>query len=171
VPEQVVDDSGTPIVSVAELAAGFAHACAMKTSGDVLCWGFNMYAQLGTGDHTDRLRATTVVSGARHISANSINTCVVKVDGKLWCWGNNLYGQLGTGDTTERASPVMLDSIADVVDVSVGGSPSPGGAFTCALKSDGSLWCWGSNQFGELGNGVTDSNPVTSPVQVMLSCP
>ena len=170
-PQRVVDESGNPIDQVAEIAGGAAHACALRADGAVWCWGSNMYAQLGTGDHMDRSHATIVLSGARHISASISHTCAAKVDGTLWCWGNNMFGQLGTGDTSERTMPVMLNSIASVVEVSAGGSPSPADAFTCARKADGSVWCWGANQFGELGDGVTDNNPVTSPVAVMLACP
>ena len=87
------------------------------------------------------------------------STCGVRSDGTLWCWGYNYYGQLGNGLTTDSASPVQVTTLgASVAQVS---AQLP---HTCARKTDGTLWCWGYNGYGQLGDGTTANR--TTPVQV-----
>jgi len=76
----------------------------------------------------------------------------------VWCWGHNQYGQLGDGTTTHRLTPVQVQNLSDVVQV------TEGFYHTCALKEDGTVWCWGRNSEGQLGDGTT-TNRLT-PVQV-----
>lgn len=82
------------------------------------------------------------------VSVGSDHTCARKTDGTLWCWGKNTDGQLGIGNTTASTVPVQVTGLAgNVTSVSVGNG------HTCARKTDGTLWCWGSNFDGELGIG------------------
>ena len=103
----------------------------------------------------------TLIRNAPVVSGGGFHTCAIKQDGSLWCWGNNFYGQLGNGRSGigEMSSiPVQIMS-SGVVAVSAGGF------HTCAIKQDGSLWCWGWNQYGQVGDGTnTDRN---TPVQIM----
>jgi len=90
--------------------------------------------------------------GTRHV-------CVLAGDGSLWCWGDNKYGQLGDGTTASRTAPVQVTALgSDVVQVSAGE------AYTCAVKRDGSAWCWGSNGAGQLGTGKWIDALAPSPV-------
>src|SRR5439155_1562430 len=98
------------------------------------------------------------------ISAGDTHTVALKSDGTLWAWGLNAYGQLGDGTTSrDRASPVAVGADSNWSAVAAGKGEN-GRAHTVALKTDGTLWAWGHNGFGELGDGTPLSR--SSPVQV-----
>jgi len=80
---------------------------------------------------------------------------------ELWAWGDNAYGCLGVGSLTDYSSPVQVGALTDWIDISFGGSTQPS---TLALKSDGTLWAWGRNNAGQLGQGNTTDR--SSPVQI-----
>ena len=149
----------------AAVSAGFQHTCAVKTDHSLWCWGWNDAGQLGDGTTTVQPNPVPVqVSGHATdwaaVSAGYQHTCAVKTDHSLWCWGGDDYGQLGDGTTTSSLVPVQVSGHAtDWAAVSAGSLYS-----TCAVKTDHSLWCWGWNSFGELGDGTTTSSLV--PVQV-----
>ena len=93
------------------------------------------------------------------ISAGENHTCAVAPDNTVWCWGDNTEGQLGNGTTTRSFSPVQVVGLSDISQVSAGTYHS------CAVRStDGTVWCWGNNDSGQLGNNSTTSSLV--PVQV-----
>lgn len=93
------------------------------------------------------------------IAAGSVHTLAVKNDGTLWAWGTNAFGQLGDGTTTNRTTPVQVGT-----DNNWSSVYASSGAYSLALKTNGKLWAWGANAFGQLGNGTnTDANV---PVQV-----
>jgi len=94
------------------------------------------------------------------ISSSGWNTLAIKTDGSLWAWGNNNYGQLGTGDTVHRSSPVQVGTNTDWRQVVVGGVCN----CVLAIKTDGTLWAWGNNRFGQLG--LDDTINRLSPVQI-----
>lgn len=147
---------------VAELATGIEDTYARKADGSLWCWGHNSFGELGDGTTTLRMTPVRVVSlgtQVAHVVANDFSACALKIDGTLWCWGDNKYGQLGDGTTTMRTTPVQVAGLgADIAQVAVGFE------HTCALKMDGTLWCWGGNSFGELGDGTNTNR--NSPVQV-----
>lgn len=92
-------------------------------------------------------------------------TCARKADGTLWCWGSNESGRLGDGTITNHATPEQV--------VALGGSVldfDSRGELTCARKTDGSLWCWGLNNRGGVGDGTTTS-PRISPTANLVTCP
>ena len=95
------------------------------------------------------------------IAAGYGTTAVIKEDGSLWTWGNNQYGQLGDGTTQYRDIPVKV--MDDVVDVSI--SNADCFVHTTAIKSDGSLWAWGDNGSGQLGDGTREDK--YTPVKIM----
>lgn len=144
-------------------SAGTAHMAAVKIDGTLWTWGRNTSGQLGDNSTTVRSSPVTTSGGGAtwfKVGCGAEHTVAVKTDGTLWCWGNNAFGQVGTGDTTNRSSPVT---------VSGGGTtwrmPSAGGLeFSSAIKSDGTLWTWGRNQNGQLGDGTTTnrSSPGTT---------
>lgn len=140
----------------AMVAAGEFHTCAVKTTGKLWCWGAGASGQLGQGLAQDEaspvaVDATnnwlTVVGGVSH-------TCAVRSDNTLWCWGDNSLGQLGQGTIDLGVStPVQVGSAADWADVVAGSG------HTCGLKTDGTVYCWGMNSMGELGNGQAEDYP------------
>jgi alpha-tubulin suppressor-like RCC1 family protein len=94
---------------VAQIAAGSGHTCAMKTNGDVLCWGLNNQGQVGDGTATNRLVPVQVASGAIAVAAGYFHTCILTAPGVSQCWGNNAQGNLGNG-TQGGASYVPVSS-------------------------------------------------------------
>lgn len=157
-----IDGLGT---CVADVSAGERHTCARMVDASVQCWGRNREGQLGDGTRGEPRDAPAQVpglSGVRQISLGDRHSCARKGDGSVWCWGQNEHGQLGDGSTTTRPSPVLVSGLgAGVVELSAGAR------HTCARKDDGSIWCWGHNDRGQLGDGTTVDR--AAPVQA-LSC-
>src|SRR5207344_1027560 len=98
------------------------------------------------------------------VAAGSSHSVALKADGSVWTWGNNLAGQLGDGTTIERHTPTRVTRIADVVTIAANGF-GPAGAHTVVLRADGTVWAWGENRNGELGDGTTIERH--TPVQVL----
>jgi len=132
---------------------GYAKKIPIERS--LYTWGNNGYGQLGDGTTTSR-RSPGTVAGPKAdwiaVSSGRVVTAAIKIDGTLWTWGGNNVGQLGDGTTTSRSSPGT---------VAGGGSTwcsaSSGHCHTAAVKSDGTLWTWGYNSWGMLGDGTTTS--------------
>jgi len=102
-----------------------------------------------------------LTSGVVAISSGHGESCALKADGSLWCWGFNYAGEIGDGTVTTRTTPVPVFGISSGV-----AAVSVGSARTCAVKTDGSAWCWGHNAIGALGDGTTE--PSLVPVRVKL---
>lgn len=137
----------------ANVSAGGFHACALRESGAVVCWGEG--ERLGSGSRSDSTVpvAVTRIPSAASISAGWSHSCARNADGTLACWGSNSTGALGLGrdDTTYVAlSPVLVPGLAGVRDATVGGGA--GGSFTCAATPD-RVVCFGYNSHGQLGDG------------------
>jgi alpha-tubulin suppressor-like RCC1 family protein len=152
---------------VVRVATGADHTCVYTADNAMWCWGDNSAGQLGTGDtiaHPTPVKIDKAGS-VNQVFAGGAHTCAIRVDGSLWCWGDNRYGQLGTGDTNPRREPVQVapDLLGNQVSAAYAG-----GAHTCAVKVDLSVWCWGNNRYGQLG-GV--SGPfVATPTRVIEPC-
>ena len=152
------------------VSGGFQHTCAVTTSGKVKCWGANSYGQLGDGTTLDSALPVDVdlPSPATAIAAGYVHTCAL-AGGAAYCWGDNTTGALGDGSTTQRSTPAQvappLPSGASAMSAGGGenaGTPPTYYGHTCAVVA-GSIWCWGSNESGQLGNGAftSTSKPVT----------
>jgi len=143
---------------VSAISAGYSRTCALTTVGGVMCWGVNWQGQLGDGTTASRLIPVDVVgltSGVAAIDAGGGftrgHTCAVMMNGSVKCWGNNTYGQLGDGTTEQRLTPVDVMGLSSgVAAVSVSDS-----SHTCALTITGGVLCWGNNQYGALGRGMS----------------
>lgn len=148
-----------PVWGTAAISAGFGHTCRRGSSGGVDCWGLNNYGQVGNnGSSNVWWPAGLTITDATSVSAGGFHTCAARSSGAVLCWGSNSYGQLGTGTTSDVLTPMTVNGLADVTAVSAGGS-----GYTCALRTDGSVQCWGSNNYGQLGNGSTSNamSPMT----------
>jgi alpha-tubulin suppressor-like RCC1 family protein len=155
----------------ASISAGGSHTCALVVGGTAKCWGYNAYGQLGDNTVTTRTKPTNLVSGlsgAIAISAGGNHTCALISNGTVKCWGLNTSGQLGDGTTTNRHVPVTVKTsstatLTGVVAISAGSS------HTCALLSNGTARCWGSNGTGRLGDGTTTSRHYATSVSGLTS--
>lgn len=132
---------------------GGGFNCALTTAGGVKCWGFNGAGALGDGTTTGRLKPVAVsglASGVASVVAGGGHACAVTSAGALLCWGWNIEGELGDGTTTTRLVPTPVVGLSsNVVAVS-------GGLYhSCAATRSGAAFCWGTNGFGQLGDGTT----------------
>jgi alpha-tubulin suppressor-like RCC1 family protein len=150
VPAQVVG-----LLGVTDLGVGTENACALLADATVTCWG--SASAVGTGDgltHQTSPIAVPALSGIRSVDVGGYNGCAVSTTDVAWCWGSNNSGQLGTGVT----SPGTTITPQAVVVASPVATMATSGAHTCAIETDGDLRCWGSNIFGQIGNGSTGSS-------------
>ena len=120
-------------------------------------WGPNHSGQLGDGTLVGKL-APTKVSTADAITTGSFHTCTLR-GGALWCWGENEFGQVGDGTTVDKATPTQVGTATDWKALAATSSNH-----TCAIRNPGTLWCWGRNSEGQVGDGTMVARP--TPVQV-----
>ena len=138
---------------VAAVSASGGHTCALTFGGAVVVLGQQRWGQLGDGTTTSRSSPVAVSglgSGAVAVAAASRHTCALTGAGAVVCWGHNDTGQLGDGTTTTRPTPVAVSGLGGGV-VAV----TAGYGHTCALTDAGAVWCWGQNDYGQLGDGTT----------------
>ena len=148
---------------VASVSAGVWHTMAIKMNGELWAWGDNEYGALGDGTNENRSRPVKIMDGVESVSAGLEYTMAIKTNGELWAWGYNQNGELGDGTTVDKNRPVkIMDGVAEV---SAGGS-AYGGGHTLAVKRDGTLFGWGKNTIGQLGNGKKSDREIR-PVQIM----
>jgi hypothetical protein len=148
-------DAGVPASSTAvevsawDGAVQLAPGCAVLPDGTVSCFGLNDHGQVGDGTHTPRTSPVRVagLSGAVGVAPGDQHTCAWLRDGTAWCWGDNTNGQLGSGGPTgygsDQANPVAVEEMDEVVAMVAGCQ------FTCAVRRDGSVWCWGHGGGGD----------------------
>jgi alpha-tubulin suppressor-like RCC1 family protein len=144
--------------------------CEIHANGELRCWGSNTFGEVGNGTQNQALSPVPVQGMSSGVAAVAVGEggtiCAAKQDGTVWCWGANDVGQLGIGTTTPpltppQTTPVQVPGLTNVTALAAGFE------FTCALKSDGTIWCWGRNEMGQLGIGTSGvANNQSSPVQV-----
>ena len=136
--------------------AAKTHTVYAQSDGTLWAWGRNDDGQLGDGTTTSRSLPVKIagVSNVRSVAAGYDHTVVLTTDGKVYAWGNNSNGQLGDGSTVGRATPAQLTS-ADMSNVR---AIDAGYKYTIALKADGTIWTWGYNNKGQLGNNTQTDN-------------
>ena len=138
------------VADVAQIALGHGHTCVLTRDGNVACCGTNSSGESGSSSIPstfDRLRVVDGVN-ARAIAAGDRETCAIVDGGAVSCWGANAHGQLGDGTTKDRATPKLVSGLARVTSIAVGML-----GHVCAARDDGTVWCWGSDAKGELGDG------------------
>jgi alpha-tubulin suppressor-like RCC1 family protein len=150
---------------VASVSAGSMYTMAVKTDGSLWAWGNNVNGMLGDGTKEQRHSPKKIMDGVKSVSAGA-QTMILKTDGSLWACGGNTGGALGIGQGdyqalgTEKTTPVqVMDGVAYV---------HTNGGNTAAIKTDGSLWTWGDNTFGQLGDGKGGPEVFSNrPIKVM----
>ncbi|MCL1833833.1 MAG: hypothetical protein FWG49_04955 [Leptospirales bacterium] len=148
-------------------AAGHSHTIALKNDGTLWAWGQNIYGQLGDGTEINRSAPVQVETDRDWIAvaAGSLHTVAIKKGGSLWAWGSNGNGRLGDGTEINRSAPVQVKNADDTPFADVK-TVTAGLQHTVAIKIDGTLWAWGYNASGQLGDGTETSRDY--PVQVNL---
>ncbi|MCP4108172.1 MAG: choice-of-anchor D domain-containing protein [Desulfobacteraceae bacterium] len=143
------------------VACGENHAVALRNDNTVWAWGSNLYGQLGDGTTNDRNTPVQVpgLDSVVAVACGDNHTIALRSDGTILAWGYNNHGQIGDGTTLDKNTPIQVSSIDEFKSIAAGGN------HTLAIKkSDGTVWAWGMNTEGQLGDGTnTDKN---TPVQV-----
>ncbi len=142
------------------IAVSAYSTCALLSGGTVECWGGNYYGELGNSTNSGTVNANPLpfpVSGlsgtVTAIAAGDDHTCALLVNGTVECWGSDDYGQLGDNSNNNSTTPVGVSGLSGPAT-----ALAAGGSFTCALLSNGTVECWGHNDYGQLGNNSdTDS--------------
>ena len=147
------------LTDVVSISAGQAHSLAVRSNGSAWAWGDNQSGQLGDGTTVDRLTPVQV-SGLTKVAAVSASRCctasgeyfslAVRTNGTAWSWGDNGYGQLGDGTSDDRHVPGRVVGLGDVAVVGL----TAGTFHGVAVRSDGSVFSWGHNGYGQLGDGT-----------------
>jgi len=148
------------------VAAGEEHTVALRADGSLWAWGYNFYGQLGDGTNINRNVPTRIGTGTGwvFVAAGKWHTIAIDKAGLLWAWGANFNGQLGDTTTAAKSVPTKLGTPATAF---IWLSASAGATHTLAIRNDHTLWAWGGNASGQVGNGsLTD---VHVPTQVGTS--
>jgi len=153
---------GACVDGISDLRAGFGHTCALRASGNVVCWGDNREGELGDGTMTPRTTPTIVpVADIASIDTSGRPwSCAVERAGGVLCWGSNDRGALGTGAESPAVVPMPgpVLGIADAVQVGAGSWHG------CVVRATGAIVCWGFGALGVLGTGDTETR--LTPVAV-----
>ena len=147
-----------------EIAAGGHHSCGVVSDNAIYCWGRNVTGELGSGDTSGTAQLRPVqVAGDRRFRGLALGykwTCGLDQDSRAFCWGDGIDGQLGNGRNSGSLLP----------DVVVGGlrfsslSSAQFGGHTCGVTTDSVAYCWGSNNYGQLGDGTTTGRSIPTRV-------
>lgn len=149
---------------VKSMGMGLKHTCAILEDDNLTCWGLDSHGALGNGnsDTSDKYTPQTITTPSDRkvvkVEPGHSHTCILLDDGGVMCWGKDNTGQLGNGDTSDTihtpSSNVELPEGRAATDLSVGDHHS------CALLDNGSVTCWGHNNYGQLGDNTTTNRPI-----------
>ena len=146
-PYRSTPEAVTGLDDAVSIAIGIGEICAVTDRGEVFCWR--------SGDVRVGLSSQFIVgiNDAVEVSAGDETFCVLHRGGAVSCWGENDAGQVGDGTTRFRSRPVRVSGIDDAVDISVSAGSAEVDPHSCALLTSGSVYCWGGNEYGQLGDG------------------
>lgn len=147
------------------LIAGGAHTCGLTATGAAYCWGSNSSGQFGNGDvvftpHGTPLQVATATPFLE-LAAGEWHTCGLTTEQTVYCWGVNSHGQLGNGGGTGIQPVPTLVGGGDNTFVTI----ATGSWHTCAIDSGNSAYCWGRNDYGQVGDGVMGQRNIPVPVR------
>jgi alpha-tubulin suppressor-like RCC1 family protein len=165
--------SGGLLTGVLELALGGKHSCALLTSGEAHCWGYNDSGQLGNGTTTMKPNPVPVLAspgggamkGVKALALGILHSCALLTSGEARCWGNNGDGRLGDGTLEARPTPVSVLQSPEGPPLIGVQALAPSWGHGCALLTSGEARCWGLNGDGQIGDGTTTRQPTPVPVQ------
>lgn len=158
VPIAVVTSGALSGKTITKVAAGLLHSVALASDGTVYTWGYNYYGQLGRGNTTDsNVPVAVSTSGAlsgktiTQVATGLYHSIVLASDGTVYTWGYNFYGQLGNGNTGTDSNVPVAVSTSGVLSGKTITQVAAGGYYSIALASDGTVYTWGDNYYGQLG--------------------
>jgi len=153
-----------------QVSCGYKVTAAIKSDGTLWAWGLNSSGELGDNTVVNRSSPVQTITGGSTWSSVSVGladgagtastVAAIKTDGTLWLWGMGTSGQLGDNTIVSRSSPVQT-----IAGGSTWSSVSVGANYCAAIKNDGTLWSWGGNGNGRLGDNTLISR--SSPVQTV----
>ena len=154
-----------PIKSTAmqfrEVSAGATHTCGVTTADDLYCWGANEEGQLGTGGTQPSILTPSrvdIAGSLQTVSAGGSHSCATTTSREAYCWGSNASGQLGSPESGMRSpSPTLVSGGLEFVTIAAGAS------HTCAATPNRKGYCWGANDFGQIGNAEIDLAAENAP--------
>jgi hypothetical protein len=153
----------TSLSGIVAIAAGGNHSLAVKNDGTVWAWGSNVDGQLGDGTTTQRTSPVQVsgLTNAKAVTAGLLHSLALISDGTVWTWGDNTSSELGNGSSGgSSTTPTQVSAVTGVTAI----SSQANARHSLALKSDATVWAWGSNSAGQLGDGTKTNR--STPVQV-----
>jgi len=161
----IVDDSNFPTnSSIISISTGMAHSCAIIDNNDLYCWGRNDGGQLGIGstDTGDFPTPQYVDSGVVAVATGNEHSCALYNNQMVKCWGKNDQGQLGTGNLYYQNSPTAINLSSNIALISLETAYN----LNCVISEDNTPYCWGANQWGQLGNYDPNDSRQESPLTV-----
>jgi alpha-tubulin suppressor-like RCC1 family protein len=159
----VKGNDNSALNDAAALAVGFTHACALRKSQQIVCWGDNSKGQLGASQTPvarNRYLPVPLSGNAESVAAGLQHTCAVVHGGTVYCWGANDWGQLGTGSLTPSSTStpqLVVDSIGQTLGGAEAVYSGSTARHSCVRTHNGNVYCWGYNYYGELGFGPTQT--------------
>jgi len=151
------------VTGITAISGGGFHSLALKNDSTVWAWGDNFYGELGEGDTLDKYTPVQVggITDITAISAGWYHSLALKNDSTVWAWGTNWDGQLGDSTNVGRYTPVQVRGFGNVGYLTGITAIATEGWHSLALKKDSTIWAWGWNHYGQLGNNTgIDSTPV-----------
>jgi RHS repeat-associated protein len=152
----------TGISNAVAIGAGAYHSLAVLANGQVMAWGANQSGQLGNGTFTQETQPVLVstLTNAVEVKAGYYHSLALTASGQAWIWGGGTNGQLGGGYTTgASAAPTQISSLSNITSIAAGAYHN------VVLNSNGTVWAWGDNAYGEVGIG-NSTNTVWVPTQL-----
>ena len=172
-----VKTAGTPMEgkTIVQVAAGATHSLALATDGTIYAWGKNEYGQLGDDSTTNSPVPVAVKTAGTPMDGKTIiqihagyeHSLALASDGTVYAWGRNNSGQLGKNDATDTHIPAAVQTLGTPMAGKVIVQLAAGNSQSMALASDGTVYTWGWNQYGQLGNGTTTNSRI--PVAVVTT--
>lgn len=161
-----LDMPGPPVAGLVDaqaISCGDAHACALRRTGEVVCWGWNESGQLGGGTTTTTawpsfpVAVGGLAASVAAVEAQVFSSCALLATGQVQCWGGNARGEIGDGTLVDpRLTPTFVIGLTSIVQLARGADHE------CVVRSDHSVYCWGMAEAAEV-DGVLGSAPVTTP--------